>query len=103
MNTSEDSLRIFISTIPFGEVDTSPVKLLEKSGFEYKINPLGRKLKANEVAEIAKDYDALIAGTEDTTPLIQASKKLKIISRVGIGLDSVPLELCKKKGINGFI
>jgi D-3-phosphoglycerate dehydrogenase / 2-oxoglutarate reductase len=99
MNTSEDSLRIFISTIPFGEVETSPVKLLEKSGFEYKINPLGRKLKANEVAEIAKNYDALIAGTEDTTPLIQSSRKLKIISRVGIGLDSVPLELCKTKGI----
>ena len=45
MNTSEDSPRIFISTIPFGEVDTSPVKLLEKSGIEYKINPVGRKLK----------------------------------------------------------
>jgi D-3-phosphoglycerate dehydrogenase / 2-oxoglutarate reductase len=99
MNTPEDSLRIFISTIPFGEIETSPVRLLEKSGFEYKINPLGRKLKASEVATIAKDYDALIAGTEDTTPLIQASKKLKIISRVGIGLDSVPLELCKKKRI----
>ena len=99
MNTSEDSLRIFISTIPFGEVETSPVKLLEKSGFEYKINPLGRKLKANEVTEIAKNYDALIAGTEDTTPLIQSLRKLKIISRVGIGLDSVPLELCKTKGI----
>jgi D-3-phosphoglycerate dehydrogenase / 2-oxoglutarate reductase len=92
-------LRIFISTIPFGEVELSPLQVLDKSGFEYNINPLGRKLKADEVAEIAKDYDALIAGTEDTTPLIQSSKKLKIISRVGIGLDSIPLELCKKKGI----
>ena len=91
--------RIFISTIPFGEVEPLVLELLDKSGFEYSINPLGRKLKADEVAEIAKDYDALIAGTEDTTPLIQSSKKLQIISRVGIGLDSVPLELCKKKGI----
>ena len=91
--------RIFISTIPFGEVDPSPIQALDKSGFEYSINPLGRKLKADEVAEIAKDYDALIAGTEDTKQLIQSSKKLQIISRVGIGLDSVPLELCKKKGI----
>ena len=89
--------RIFISTIPFGEVEPSALELLDKSGFEYSINPLGRKLKADEVAEIAKDYDALIAGTEDTIPLIQSSKKLQIISRVGIGLDSVPLELCKKK------
>ena len=38
MNTSEDSPRIFISTIPFGEVDKSPVKLLEESGIDYKIN-----------------------------------------------------------------
>ena len=91
--------RIFISTIPFGEVDPTPLHELDKSGFEYCINPLGRKLKSEEVAEIAKNYDALIAGTEDTTPLIQSSKKLTIISRVGIGLDSVPLELCKTKGI----
>ena len=95
--------RIFISTIPFGEVDPTPLHELDKSGFEYCINPLGRKLKSEEVAEIAKNYDALIAGTEDTTPLIQSSKKLTIISRVGIGLDSVPLELCKTKGIKVLV
>ena len=91
--------KIFISTVPFGEIDSTPIRLLKETGWEYKINPLGRKLSPNEVAELALDYDGLIAGTEDLKPLIEKSNKLKIISRVGIGLDSVPLALCREKGI----
>jgi D-3-phosphoglycerate dehydrogenase / 2-oxoglutarate reductase len=48
--------RIFISTIPFGEVDPTPLELLEKSGYEFKINSFGRKLESKEVAEIAKYF-----------------------------------------------
>jgi D-3-phosphoglycerate dehydrogenase len=91
--------KIFISTIPFGETDPAPIRLLKKTGWEYKINPLGRKLSPNEVAKLALDCDGVIAGTEDLRPLIEKTNKLKIISRVGIGLDSVPLALCREKGI----
>jgi D-3-phosphoglycerate dehydrogenase len=63
------------------------------------LNPTKRKLTSEEVAEYAKDVDAIIAGTEDLTPLIQKNPGLKIISRVGIGLDSVPLQLCRDKNI----
>lgn len=91
--------KIFISTIPFGEVDPAPIELLRQTGWEFTINPLGRKLKADEVADIAMDADGIIAGTEDLRRLIQNSSKLKMISRVGIGLDSVPLEACKQRGI----
>jgi D-3-phosphoglycerate dehydrogenase len=91
--------KIFISVIPFGEIDSTPIKLLKETGWEYKINPLGRKLSPNEVAKLALDCDGLIAGTEDLRPLIEQTNKLKIISRVGIGLDSVPLAICREKGI----
>ena len=91
--------KIFISTIPFGEVNSKPIVLLSNSNFKYTINPLNRKLTDREVAGLANDYDGIIAGTENLRSLIEKSKKLKIISRVGIGLDSVPLLECKKRGI----
>ncbi|MFC1822583.1 NAD(P)-dependent oxidoreductase [Thermodesulfobacteriota bacterium] len=91
--------KIFISTLPFGEVEPRPISLLEETGWKFMINPLEKKLSPNEVVEMALDCDGIIAGTEDLRPLIDRSKKLKIIARVGIGLDSVPLALCKEKGI----
>ncbi|EMJ96545.1 phosphoglycerate dehydrogenase [Leptospira alstonii] len=91
--------KIFISTYPFGNHDSEPLDLLNQTGWEITTNPLKRKLKSTEVAEIAKDVDGIIAGTEDLTPLIEANPGLKFISRVGIGLDSVPLSLCKERKI----
>lgn len=91
--------KVFISTYPFGKYDPTPIRILEEKGFEILKNPYTRKLKPEEVAELAEDVDAIIAGTENLTELIERNKKLQLISRVGIGLDSVPLQLCKDKGI----
>lgn len=91
--------KIFISTYPFCRLDETPMRLLREQGYEIILNPYSRKLKSSEVAELAKDCDAIVAGTEDLLPLVEQSKHLKLISRVGIGLDSVPLELCKQKGV----
>lgn len=91
--------KIFVSTVPFGEVDPKPVESLDQTGWSYTVNPIGRKLTGEEVASFAMDCDGIIAGTEDLRPLIRESEKLKVISRVGIGLDSVPLKECQRKGI----
>ncbi|MBL0954441.1 MAG: phosphoglycerate dehydrogenase [Leptospira sp.] len=91
--------RIFVSTYPFGQYNEEPISILKKEGWDVVLNPTKRKLTSEEVAEYAKDVDAIIAGTEDLTPLIQKNPGLKIISRVGIGLDSVPLQLCRDKNI----
>ncbi|MGE8720180.1 phosphoglycerate dehydrogenase [Leptospira terpstrae] len=91
--------KLFISTYPFGKYDKHPVELLEQAGINFTINPLNRKLTAHEVLDFAKDCTGIIAGTENLEHLVSESKNLKFISRVGIGLDSVPLKLCKEKGI----
>ena len=46
------------------------------------------------------DREVLIAGTEPITEnVLKKSKKLKFISRVGVGLDSINLLEAKKRGI----
>lgn len=91
---------VFVSTFPFCRTNSKALDLLVANGFQVTVNPFGRKMKPNEVTEAAESFDALIAGTEDLTLLVEKSKSLKLISRVGVGLDSVPLELCKQKGIS---
>ncbi|TGK51941.1 dehydrogenase [Leptospira kanakyensis] len=92
--------KIFVSTFPFCRTSPKALEVLESNGCQVVVNPLGRKMKPSEVTEAAQNFDALIAGTEELTPLVTTTKSLKLISRVGVGLDSVPLDLCKEKGIS---
>lgn len=92
--------KALITTVPFGDKNRFPLELLEGAGIEYLINPIGRKLREDELAEMAADFDVLIAGTEPITDKVMASaSRLKLISRVGIGLDSVDLLAAEKRGI----
>ena len=92
--------RTLITTIPFAERDATPLHLLESAGIEYTINPLGRKVTEMELAELIAKFDILIAGTESITERVMAqAPKLKLISRVGIGLESVDLLAAQRHGI----
>jgi D-3-phosphoglycerate dehydrogenase len=92
--------RVFVSTFPFGKSDPTPRNLLlAEENLQVSFNPLARKLTNEEVCSLALEADAIIAGTEDLSLLINKSDRLRLISRVGIGLDSVDLKLCREKGI----
>jgi len=93
--------KILITTVPFGDKNRLPLDLLEDAGIMYTINPIGRKLKEDELAEMIGDFGAIIAGTEPITDKVLArGSRLKFISRVGIGLDSVDLMAAKRRGIS---
>jgi D-3-phosphoglycerate dehydrogenase len=92
--------KVLITTVPFADKNRLPLELLESAGVGYLINPLGRKLKEEELAEMVSDFDVLIAGTEPITDRVMArANRLTLISRVGIGLDSVDLLAAEKRGI----
>lgn len=92
--------RILITTVPFGNKNDLPIRQLEANGIQYVINPLGRKLKEDELTELVGDVEVLIAGTEPITEKVMANApRLKLISRVGIGLDSVDLMAAERRGI----
>ena len=93
-------MKVLITTVPFGQVENKPLKDLKSNNIEYVINPLNRKLQPGELAELIDDFDVIIAGTEEIDKKVfDKAKKLKFISRVGIGLDSVDLNYARKKGI----
>lgn len=93
--------RVLITTVPFGQVNRHPLNLLEAAGIEYVINPIGRRLKEEELAEMIGGYGVLIAGTDPiTAKVMDAAPHLRLISRVGIGLDSVDLLAARARGIH---
>ena len=74
--------------------------LLRDAGVQVVTNKHGRKITTVELAQDIADADVLIAGTEKITDEVLAkAPDLKLISRVGIGLDGIDFELCRKYGI----
>lgn len=92
--------KVLITTVPFGEKNRLPLEYLESAGIDYLINPLNRKLQEDELSELAADCEVLIAGTEKISDAVMANApNLKLISRVGVGLDGVDLLSAERRGI----
>ena len=92
--------KVLITTVPFSDKDKRPIELLNNENIEYVINPIGRKLKEDELADMVADFDVIIAGTEAITDRVMArARNLKLISRVGVGLDSVDILAAERRGI----
>jgi len=92
--------RVLVTTHPFGEIDRDPIQLLEMEHIPFTMNPFQRRLKEEELAEMIGPYEALIAGTEPITEAVLGKAvNLRLIARVGIGLDSVALRAARNRGI----
>jgi len=93
-------MRVLITTIPFASVSSRPLDILRDAGIEPVVNPLGRKPTESELCDMIRGFDLLIAGTEPITDRVMAAEPgLRIISRVGIGLDNVDLAAARQRGI----
>lgn len=91
---------VLITTHPFAASNSLPEDLLRGAGIPYRKNPLGRKLLEEDLIRLVGDAEYLIAGTEPITErVLAAAPNLKLISRVGVGLDSVDLESARVRGV----
>ncbi len=91
---------VLVSTVPFASHDRLPLELLDSVGAHVTINPIGRRLQEEELAELIPAAEILIAGTEPITrKVLEAAPNLRLIARVGIGLDNVDLLAAQERGI----
>ncbi len=92
--------RVLVTTVPFASYKNTPIRLLENNNIPFILNPFDRKLTEADLKSLIPEFNILIAGTEPiTASVIDAGKQLKLISRVGVGLDSVDLLHCSRKDI----
>lgn len=96
-------MKVFISTSSFGEFDAKPLKMLEAAGLEAQLNPHHRTLSKEESLSLCAEVEGLIAGTEVLDEeVLEKLKCLRVISRCGVGMDSIDLEAAKQRGIQVF-
>lgn len=92
--------KVLISISSFAENDDYAIKILEANNIEIILNTENKKLSEDKLIELIEDCDAVIAGTEKISQkVIDAGKKLKIIARVGIGVNNIDLVAAKRKKI----
>lgn len=92
--------KVVVTARSFGKTDAYATDLLKENDCEIvKLNeadgPIEEQLKTAIL-----DADAVIAGLEDySRELIDSAKKLKVISRYGVGYDKVDLQAAGDKGV----
>ncbi len=98
-------MRVFISTTTFAECNKETLRLLRKKKIDYVLNPYKRKLTEMEINNILSksSYVGLVAGIEPLTKqVLENAKSLRIISRVGVGLDNIDLHAAKRLKIQVY-
>lgn len=94
------SSKIFVALSTFAEYGPEPLELLKKSDVPYALNTTGRRLRADEVVELAKNCSGIIAGVEPyREDVLNRLPQLKCISRCGVGLDNIAVDKARELGI----
>ena len=94
---------IFIATSTFAVHSNEPIIKLEDGGEAIALNSSFRKVTSEELIKYAYDSTGIIAGTElYTKEVLEQLPNLKVISRLGVGMDNIDLEFTKEKGIKVF-
>lgn len=93
-------MKIALTTSSFAQYSDAPLAMLQQAGYQYELNPFGRKLTEGEAIEMLADCDGVVAGTEPLTEkVLAACPRLKAVSRCGVGMDNVDLEAAKRRGV----
>ena len=94
------NMKIGITTSSFARFSIEPLKLLERAGFYYEINPYERKLSEEEAKMFLSDCVGVVAGTELLSrSVIESLTGLNVISRCGVGIDNVDPEAAREHGV----
>ncbi|ARN85048.1 NAD(P)-dependent oxidoreductase [Candidatus Nucleicultrix amoebiphila] len=92
--------KILISNVGFGEACPSALTLLKENAYVIENKNNIKFTEADFFNHQIHDVDVLIAGTEKITrTLIESATKLKLIGRVGVGIDNIDLDVVQAKKI----
>jgi D-3-phosphoglycerate dehydrogenase / 2-oxoglutarate reductase len=95
--------KVYIATSTFAVHSKEPLTRLDEINCHYEFNHSGEKLNNNDIYKVMGNIHGVIAGTEDYSyEVLNNLPNLKVISRLGIGMDNIDLEIAKQKGIKVF-
>ena len=93
-------MKILVTARSFRMTPGRHKELLEQSGHQVVESTLDRPLKEAEMVELISDVDGAILGLDEVTAnVIAAGKRLRVISRYGVGVDNVDLAAATASGV----
>jgi len=80
------------------EIDQKGIEIMKKSGLQVDYKP---EIRPDELIRSVKDYDILVvrSRTKVTKEVIDANPAMKVIARVGVGLDNIDVKHAESKNI----
>jgi len=100
VNNTAGQFKVFVSTHPFSSITSEPLDLLSRPDIHIELNPYGRRITPEELKTHIADKNALIAGTERIDKdVLDCASELKVIARVGIGLNNIDFDEIKRRNI----
>lgn len=91
--------KVFIPSRSFGKYVDDGIKLLSNEATISR-NPYGRALNSDELRESLRNVDAALLGNDVCdSNVLNSAKKLKVVSRHGVGVDNVDLKSATENGI----
>ena len=93
-------VKVLITPRSFGKYGKESFEIFEKEKIEVVMNPTIGILTEEEILELIEEVDGIIVGVDPLNKnVISYAKKLVAISKYGVGLDNIDLELCKERDI----
>jgi len=94
------SYKILISAIPLQKDIEKYRDVFRKNNLEIVLPKVNERLNEEELLKIIDQYDGVICGDDAfTKKVLDRAKKLKVIVKWGVGIDSIDSEHAKKLGI----
>jgi D-3-phosphoglycerate dehydrogenase len=80
------------------------VERLKGSGFEIVYSTAGAMPTEEELISLVPGCVGWLAGVEPVTPkIIEAAENLRVISRNGVGIDNLPIDVLNERGVQVMI
>ena len=93
-------MKILITPRSFASFSDKPLKMLTERDYKIKRNNTGRPYKKEEMLKLIKDVDGIIIGIDElSAEIIEEANELKVISKYGIGLDNIDINMATNKKI----
>lgn len=92
--------KVLITPRSFEKIKDKVKIIFEEENIEMIINPYGRVLSEEEMIRLIEDVDGVIVGIDPITgTVLEKAKRLKVISKYGVGVDNIDLHSAKEKNI----
>lgn len=93
-------LKVLVTATNFRERCVEAWDMLQEAGIDIVETPVDRPLLHDEIASLASDVHAVIAGADPwDARALQSAPMLRVIARFGVGIDNIDVREAQRRGV----